>query len=112
MRLLFVGDIIGKPGRRALQSLLPRLVDQHRTDFVVVNVENAAGGFGVTPEIMDELSDLPIDCFTSGNHIWDKREGMDLLDRDPRLLRPANYPEGNRARGSMWGRPREGFRWR
>lgn len=90
---------MGKPGRRALQSLLPRLVDHHRTDFVVVNIENAAGGFGITPEIMDELADLPIDCFTSGNHIWDKREGMDLLDRDPRLLRPANYPEGNPGKG-------------
>ncbi len=103
MRLLFVGDVVGKPGRRALKTILPRLVDQHRTDFVVVNVENAAGGFGITPEIMDELSDLPIDCFTSGNHIWDKREGMDLLDRDPRLLRPANYPAGNHGKGVYVG---------
>lgn len=103
MRLLFVGDVMGKPGRRALHSILPRLVDRHRTDYVVVNVENAAGGFGITPEIMDELSDLPIDCFTTGNHIWDKREGMDLLDRDPRLLRPANYPEGNPGKGVYVG---------
>lgn len=103
MRLLFVGDVMGKPGRRALHSILPRLVDRHRTDYVVVNVENAAGGFGITPEIMDELSDLPIDCFTTGNHIWDKREGMDLLDRDPRLLRPANYPEGNHGKGVYVG---------
>ncbi|HBL31886.1 MAG TPA: TIGR00282 family metallophosphoesterase [Acidobacteria bacterium] len=103
MRLLFVGDLIGKPGRRAVQRLLPRLVDQHRTDFVVVNVENAAGGYGVTPEVMHELDDLPIDCFTSGNHVWDKKEGMELLDRDPRLLRPANYPAGNPGKGLYVG---------
>ena len=103
MRLLFVGDVMGKPGRRAVQSVLPRLVDHHRTDFVVVNIENAAGGFGVNPEVMNELADLPIDCFTSGNHIWDKREGYDLLARDPRLLRPANYPEGNPGKGLYVG---------
>jgi metallophosphoesterase (TIGR00282 family) len=103
LRLLFVGDVMGKPGRRALQSILPRLVDQHRTDYVVVNVENSAGGFGVTPEVLDELADLPIDCFTTGNHVWDKREGLDLLDREPRLLRPANYPAGNPGKGVYVG---------
>ena len=103
MRLLFVGDVMGKPGRRALHSILPRLVDQHRTDYVVVNVENSAGGFGVTPDVMDELSDLPIDCYTTGNHVWDKREGYDLLDREPRLLRPANYPDGNPGKGVYVG---------
>jgi 2',3'-cyclic-nucleotide 2'-phosphodiesterase len=109
LRLLFVGDVMGKPGRRALLSILPRLVDHHRTDYVVVNVENAAGGFGITPEIMDELSDLPIDCFTTGNHVWDKREGLDLLDRDPRLLRPANYPEGNHGKGLYVGETAAGI---
>jgi metallophosphoesterase (TIGR00282 family) len=109
LRLLFVGDVMGKPGRRALQSILPRLVDQHRTDYVVVNVENAAGGFGVTPEIMDELSDLPIDCYTTGNHVWDKREGLDLLDREPRLLRPANYPDGNPGKGVYVGETAAGI---
>jgi len=103
LRLLFVGDVMGKPGRRALLAILPRLVDHHRTDYVVVNIENAAGGYGITPEIMAELADLPIDCFTSGNHIWDKREGYDLLVRDPRLLRPANYPEGNPGKGVYVG---------
>jgi len=103
VRLLFVGDVMGKPGRRALHSILPRLVDQHRTDYVVVNVENSAGGFGVTPDVMDELSDLPIDCYTTGNHVWDKREGYDLLDREPRLLRPANYPDGNPGKGVYVG---------
>jgi hypothetical protein len=95
LKLLFVGDVVGKPGRRAVQELLPRLVDRHNADYVVINVENLAGGFGVTPEVLAELADLPIDCFTTGNHVWDKKEGVELLDREPRLLRPANYPAGN-----------------
>jgi 2',3'-cyclic-nucleotide 2'-phosphodiesterase len=98
MNLLFVGDVIGKPGRRVLARLLPRLIDQHRADYVVVNVENSAGGFGVTTGVLQELDELPIDCYTSGNHIWDKKETADLLNhrRGGRsLLRPANYPEGN-----------------
>jgi metallophosphoesterase (TIGR00282 family) len=103
MKLLFVGDVIGKPGRRALQTILPRLVDHHRADYVVVNVENAAGGFGVTPDILAELADLPIDCYTSGNHIWDKREGVEILDREKNLLRPANYPDGNPGHGLYVG---------
>jgi len=110
VRLLFVGDVIGKPGRRALQRLLPRLVDHHRTDFVVVNVENSAGGYGVTPDVMQELADLPIDCFTTGNHVWDKKEGIELLDRDPRLLRPANYPEGNPGKGMYVGETAGGIK--
>ncbi len=99
VRLLFVGDVVGKPGRRAVQRLLHGLIDEHRVDYVIVNVENAAGGIGVTPEVLRELDALPIDCYSSGNHIWDKREGLPLLDREPRLLRPANYPEGNPGRG-------------
>ncbi len=103
MILLFVGDVFGKPGRRVLGRLLPRLVDQWQADYVVVNVENAAGGFGVTPQIMEEFGRLPIDCFTTGNHIWDKKEGVALLDRHESLLRPANYPEGNPGRGLHLG---------
>jgi 2',3'-cyclic-nucleotide 2'-phosphodiesterase len=103
MQLLFVGDVMGKPGRRALQALLPRLVDRHRADYVVVNVENAAGGYGVTPEVMQELADLPVDCFTTGNHVWDKKEGVAMLDHEPRLLRPANYPAGNPGKGLHLG---------
>ncbi|MEM8962338.1 MAG: TIGR00282 family metallophosphoesterase [Acidobacteriota bacterium] len=101
MKLLFVGDVIGRPGRRALQTLLPRLIESHQIDLTVVNVENSAGGFGVTPEVFTELEKLPIDCFTTGNHIWDKRETGPLLGREPRLLRPANYPEGNPGTG-LW----------
>jgi metallophosphoesterase (TIGR00282 family) len=106
MRLLFVGDVIGKPGRRVLARLLPRLIDQHRADYVVVNVENAAGGFGVTSGVLQELGELPIDCDTSGNHIWDKKEVNDLLRRQHGgrpLLRPANYPEGNPGVGHWIG---------
>ncbi|HVT16485.1 MAG TPA: TIGR00282 family metallophosphoesterase [Thermoanaerobaculia bacterium] len=103
MKLLFVGDVVGKPGRKALLGLLPRLVDRHLADYVVVNVENSAGGFGVTPEVLDELAELPIDCFTTGNHVWDKKEVLELLEREPRLLRPANYPEGNPGRGLHLG---------
>ncbi len=97
MKVLFVGDIIGKPGRRALRALLPQLVDEHLIDYTIVNVENAAGGFGVTPEILRELDSLaaPIHCYSTGNHIWDKKEGVKLLGLEPRLLRPANYPSGN-----------------
>jgi len=101
MKLLFVGDIIGKPGRRVLGRLLPRLVDHHRADYVVVNIENAAGGFGVTAGVLDELEEMPIDCYTSGNHVWDKKEVGDLLARrgGRPLLRPANYPSGNPGEG-------------
>jgi len=110
MKLLFVGDVIGKPGRRALQNLLPRLVDHHRADYVVVNVENSAGGFGVTPEVLAEIADLPIDCYTTGNHVWDKKEGVEILDREKRLLRPANYPEGNPGHGLYIGETAGGIK--
>jgi metallophosphoesterase (TIGR00282 family) len=103
MKLLFVGDVVGKPGRRALRSLLPGLVDEHAIDYVVVNIENAAGGFGVTRAVLAELEELEIDCYTTGNHVWDKKEVNDLLDREPKLLRPANYPEENPGRGLHLG---------
>ncbi len=110
MKALLVGDIVGKPGRRALAALLPGIVDRHRIDYVVVNVENAAGGFGITPDIARELDELPIDCFTSGNHIWDKKEGVGVLDSDPRFLRPANYPDGNPGSGLYVGETPAGVR--
>ena len=110
MRALLVGDVVGKPGRRALRDLLPSIVDRWRIDYVVVNVENSAGGFGVTPDIAREFDELPIDCFTSGNHIWDKREGIAVLENDPRFLRPANYPEGNPGGGLHVGETAAGIR--
>ena len=109
MRLLFVGDIIGRPGRKALQHELAPLIDRHRVDYVIVNVENAAGGFGVTAEILDQLDALPIDCYTSGNHIWDRRDSLPLLDEHPKLLRPINYPDSNPGRGLHLGETAAGL---
>ena len=110
-RFLFVGDVVGKPGRRALSSLLPELIDRHRVDAVIVNVENAAGGRGVTPAVLKQLEVLPIDCMTTGNHAWSKREGVPLFDRMPFLLRPANYPQGNPGVGVFVGELPVGTRY-
>jgi 2',3'-cyclic-nucleotide 2'-phosphodiesterase len=99
LNILFVGDVVGSPGRRALERALNSLIDRKKVDFTIVNVENAAGGFGLTIELFEELSKLPIDVFSSGNHIWDKKEIYPVLDSSDRLLRPANYPPGNPGRG-------------
>jgi hypothetical protein len=101
VRILYIGDVVGQPGRKALRDRLESVVDRERVDFTIVNIENAAAGFGVTESIMDELSDLPIDVYTSGNHIWDKREFVAQLDRYDNLIRPANYPEGNPGKGKV-----------
>ena len=99
MNILFVGDVVGAPGRRAVVEALGRVIDKSRIDFTIVNIENAAGGFGLTVDLFEELSKLPIDVFSSGNHIWDKKEIYDALNSSDRLLRPANYPPGNPGRG-------------
>src|SRR5499433_3097103 len=99
MNILFVGDVVGQPGRRALDSALSKIFDKYNIDFVIVNVENAAGGFGLAVELFDEMSKMPIDVFSSGNRIWDKKEIYDTLNASDRLLRPANYPPGNPGRG-------------
>jgi 2',3'-cyclic-nucleotide 2'-phosphodiesterase len=101
MKILFIGDIVGKPGRRAVRELLPWIVEENRIDIVIANCENAAAGFGVTSEIVEELLDCRIDVLTSGNHIWDKKEVMDFVEDYEALLRPANYPEGAPGRGSL-----------
>ncbi len=92
MRVLFIGDVFGKPGRRLLQERLHTLIQDQRIDFCIANAENAAGGFGITPQIADELLNSEIDLLTSGNHIWDKRAIIPYLADQPRLLRPHNYP--------------------
>jgi metallophosphoesterase (TIGR00282 family) len=94
MRILIIGDVNGRPGRRMVRSELPRLIAGRSIDFSIANVENAADGFGITPELADELFECGLDCMTSGNHIWDKREILEYLPAEPRLLRPANYPDG------------------
>ena len=101
MKILFIGDVVGKSGRRALRRFLPELQDHTEADLTVVNAENAAGGFGVTAGVLEEfLEQSEIDVLTSGNHIWDKREALDLIQDEPRLLRPHNYPVGTP--GSGW----------
>ena len=99
VRLLYIGDVVGQPGRKALRGKLESVIDRERVDFTAVNIENAAGGFGVTESILDELRDLPIDLYTSGNHVWDKKEFVDRLDEIDSVIRPANYPAGNPGRG-------------
>src|SRR5579862_6900435 len=94
MKLLFVGDIFASAGRRILADHLADIVATNSIDLTIANAENSAGGFGVTPSIAEELFALGLDVLTSGNHVWDKREIYDYLGRQPRLLRPANYPEG------------------
>lgn len=97
--IFFIGDIVGKPGRIAIRELLPKLVAEHSPDVVIANGENAAGGFGITSEVADELKDLHVDVITTGNHIWDKKDIYEYLNRDKRLIRPANYPEGSPGAG-------------
>jgi metallophosphoesterase (TIGR00282 family) len=109
MRILFVGDVIGKPGRKILATMLPRLVDRKAIDYVIVNVENAAGGYGVTREVLAEFDELPIDCYSSGNHIWDRKEAIPLL-ANPKLLRPENYPLGNPGSGLYIGETAAGHK--
>ncbi len=99
IRLLLVGDVVARAGVRAVVAHLEGLVDRERVDFVVVNVENIAGGFGLSLKMLEEMDPLPVDVWTTGNHVWDKKEGVALLDTHPCLLRPANYPEGNPGRG-------------
>lgn len=101
MRILFVADVIGSPGRRAAKSLLRLVRGRVGADAVVLNGENSAGGFGITPEIAREMFDLGVDVITTGNHVWDKREILPYLAQEPRLLRPANYPPGNPGHGSV-----------
>ncbi len=100
MKVLFLGDVFGKPGRQAVERLVPRLITRHGVDLVVANAENSAGGSGVTPDSADELLACEVDLLTSGNHIWSKREVVPYLEHpDSRLLRPANYPRGAPGRG-------------
>ena len=94
MNILMVGDVYGEPGRAAITNLLPKLRQQHAIDLVVVNVENAAAGFGVTPQIAREVLDQGADVMTSGNHIWDKKEIVEYITKENLLLRPANFPAG------------------
>lgn len=100
INILFIGDIVGKPGRQAIARELHRLVDRYTIDLVIANGENAAGGFGLTVETAKELFEYGVQFFTSGNHIWDKKDALDYISREQRLIRPANYPPGTPGKGS------------
>jgi metallophosphoesterase (TIGR00282 family) len=108
VRILFIGDIFGKPGREIARRAVPAIVEHHAIDFVIANVENSAAGFGVTGDIADTILGYGVDVMTSGNHIWDKKEILDYIPRQPKLLRPANFPAGVPGRGSYVGRTRSG----
>ena len=100
VNILFIGDIVGKPGRQAVERELHKLVDRYRVDLVIANGENAAGGFGLTVETAKELFEQGVQFFTSGNHIWDKKDALEYIGREQRLIRPANYPPGTPGQGS------------
>lgn len=100
MRLLFLGDVVGRPGRQAVEDFVPGLRARLGLDFVIANGENAAHGFGITAKTAGELFDAGVDAITSGNHVWDQREALSYIERESRLLRPANFPAGTPGRGS------------
>jgi 2',3'-cyclic-nucleotide 2'-phosphodiesterase len=108
IRLLFIGDIVGRPGRELVRRGLAGIVDFHRIDLVIANAENSAAGFGITREIGDQLLEWGVDVMTSGNHIWDKKEALDYIGAETRLLRPANYPAGAPGNGRYLARTRDG----
>jgi 2',3'-cyclic-nucleotide 2'-phosphodiesterase len=110
LRLLFLGDLVGRVGRNAVTGRLPALIADHAIDFVVVNGENAAGGFGITEEILRQVLDAGADVVTTGNHVFDQREALVFAERQERFIRPANYPAGTPGRGSGLFMARNGAR--
>jgi metallophosphoesterase (TIGR00282 family) len=110
MRLLFLGDVVGRSGRTVVVEQLPRLREDWKLDFVAVNGENAAGGFGITEAIYEELVDAGADVITLGNHAWDQREALVFIERAPHLIRPLNYPAGTPGRGSVIAPAKNGAR--
>jgi hypothetical protein len=103
MRILFVGDVVGKAGRKITRTHLPLLREDFKIDLAIVNCENAAAGFGITAQIGEELLSAGADVLTSGNHIWDRKDSYDFLSKEPRVLRPANYPPGVPGQGTWIG---------
>ncbi len=99
LRVLFIGDIVGRPGRRAVRENLAKIFLEDDFDLVIGNGENAAGGFGITGDVVEELFDCGIDVITTGNHVWDKKEGITHVENSGRILRPLNYPPGCPGRG-------------
>ena len=108
MKILFIGDIVGSPGREAIKVLLPALREEFALDFVIANVENAAGGSGITPKVSEELFSFGIDAFTSGDHIFKRKEALLLVNQEPRLLRPANFPPTTPGQGAGLFKTKQG----
>ena len=108
MRLLFLGDVVGRAGRKAVLEALPRLRTRYKLDFVIVNAENSAGGFGITEAILEELIDAGADAVTLGNHSFDQKEALVFIERQPRLIRPVNMPKGTPGRGAGLFQARNG----
>lgn len=108
MKILFIGDIVGSPGRAAIKQLLPKLKKEHGLDFVVANAENAAGGSGITSKVAEELFSSGVDVLTSGDHIWKKSDIFELIKEEERILRPLNFPSGSSGRGFSVFKTKEG----
>lgn len=111
MRVLFIGDIVGSPGREIVRERLADLVSQRQIDLVIANGENSASGFGITPRLADELLRMGVDVITGGNHSWDRREILEYMPHEPRLLRPANFPNGNPGSGVYVGTAKNGLKY-
>jgi len=100
VKLLFIGDIVGQPGRRAVKELVPKLRERHALDFIIANGENSAGGSGITPKIAEEIFAAGVDVITTGDHLWDQKEVVELLEKEKRFLRPLNYPAATPGQGA------------
>jgi metallophosphoesterase (TIGR00282 family) len=111
MRILFIGDIVGSPGREIVRERLADLVSQKGIDLVIANGENSASGFGITPKIVEELLKSGIEVISGGNHSWDRREIMEFMPYEPRLLRPANFPDGSPGSGLYLGTAKNGVKY-
>jgi 2',3'-cyclic-nucleotide 2'-phosphodiesterase len=111
MRVLFIGDIVGSPGRQIVRDRLVDIVAQRQIDLVIANGENAASGFGITPRLAEELLKMGIEVLSGGNHSWDRKEILEYLPHEPRLLRPANFPEGNPGSGLYSGTAKNGVKY-
>ena len=106
LRILFIGDVFGRPGREAVRGHLPQILEERGIDLCVANIENSAAGYGITPPLAHQFLDMGVEVMTSGNHVWDRKEILDFLDQEPRLLRPANYPPATPGRGLFVGETR------
>src|ERR1700685_386117 len=111
MRTLFIGDIVGSPGRQIVQDRLADVVAQRQIDLVIANGENSASGFGITPRLADELFKTGIDVLTGGNHSWDRKEILEYMPHQPRLLRPGNFPDTNPGSGLYVGTAKNGVKY-